>query len=102
MMIRPAASVAATEWTPEDSLGAKREGWDLFDCGPDYGMQVQRYDNAEDVTLPDGTHPPQLENDWAAHRLVREGIARGSALHIKALAMVGDEERDTILNPAEG
>lgn len=88
-------------WTDENKLAAQREGWNLFDCGRDYGMQVQRYDYPEKVTLPDGTHPPQLENDWVAHRLVREGVARGSALHVKALALVGDEERHTIENPVE-
>ena len=99
MLIRPAGAVTAADWTEADSLAARREGWNLFDVGPDYGLQVQRYDNAAEVTLPDGTHPPQLANDWEAHRLVRDGSARGSALHVKALALVGAEERDTILNP---
>lgn len=88
-----------TEWTKEDSAAALREGWGLFDTGRDYGLQAQREDNAAGVILPDGTHPPQLANDWEAHRLIREGVARGSALHIKALALVGAEERNTIENP---
>lgn len=76
-------------WTKEDSLAAQREGWDVFDAGGD-GMQVQRID------APDDGSDPLLASDAVAHRLVREGVLRGSDLHIKALAAVSETERDII------
>ncbi len=73
-----------------DHAAARREGWDVFDCGPDPDgrtrLQLQRLD-----TPADGE--PPFADDRDAWALVVLRARAGSALHRAALASVDDTER---------
>ncbi len=73
-----------------DNTAASREGWALFDCGPDPDgraqLQLQRLD-----TPADGE--PPFADDRDAWALVVLRARAGSALHRTALASVDDTER---------
>jgi hypothetical protein len=85
------------EWTGADYDAALAEGWNLF-SSDGTGCQIERIDDPDGwPRLPDGSAPPLLASDDEAHRIVRDGALRGSALHSKALAMVTERERRGIL-----
>jgi hypothetical protein len=73
-----------------DHATAKREGWDVFDGGPDPDgkpqRQLQRIDAPEDGT-------PPFPDDRDAWEYVVTRARAGSALHRAALAAVDDTER---------
>jgi hypothetical protein len=81
-------------WTEEDNFAAAREGWTLSEA--EDGVQIQRYDCAEEHSEDLGIDLPQLENDRAAWCLVVQGARRGSAVHEKALRLIGPEEKARI------
>lgn len=82
-------------WLAEDHAAASREGWDLFECfGSDDGnLQLQRFDCPAEVHCAPDPYPFATDVDVWRHVLTR--AATGSALHVKALAILRLE------NPAE-
>lgn len=85
------------KWTKADRIAANSEGWDIFNLGgPD--CRVERIDYPDDwPALPNGRKPPYLRGgDAQAWRIVKRGAKAGYALHVKALALVPQEERDRI------
>ena len=76
-----------------DHNAAQREGWDVFDCGPDgHGkprMQLQRLDAPEDKE-------PSFAGDLWAWRHVVARARAGSALHRAALDAVDETKRGLI------
>ena len=76
-----------TDWTVADRALASKEGWDLFDSsGSENGpVQIQSFDMPEEgeATLAGG--------DMEAWEIVWHGAARGIAHHVKALAILADE-----------
>ena len=73
-----------------DNAAASREGWALFDCGPDPEgrpqLQLQRVDAPEDGE-------PPFPDDRDAWAFVVLRARTGSALHRAALDAVNDTER---------
>ena len=73
-----------------DNATAAREGWGVFDCGPDPGgrpqLHLRRIDAPEDGT-------PAFPDDRDAWELVVTCARAGSALHRAALDAVDDTER---------
>lgn len=69
---------------------AKREGWDVFDCGLNHEgkpeIQLQREDCPEDGE-------PAFANDRDAWQHVVTQARAGSALHRAALDAIDDTER---------
>ncbi|MEE3755212.1 hypothetical protein [Mycobacterium intracellulare] len=76
-------------WLGEDSAAASREGWDLFECsGSEHGdLQLQRFDCPAEVESAPDPYPFVMDADVWRH--VRTRAADGSALHKKALAVLG-------------
>ena len=76
-----------------DHAAARREGWDVFDCGPDPEgrprLQLQREDAPED-------REPPFASDRDAWKHVVTRARAGSALHRAALDAVDDTERLSI------
>lgn len=83
-------------WLAEDSAAAAREGWDLFECsGSDHGdLQLQRFDCPAEVECAPDPYPFATDEDVWRH--VRMRAASGSALHMKALAILGVENPDEL------
>ncbi len=73
-----------------DHAAARREGWDVFDYGPDADGRAQvrlgRMDTPEDGQ-------PPFPNDCDAWQHVVARARAGSALHQAALAAADDIER---------
>ncbi len=73
-----------------DNIAAAREGWALFECGPDPAgrpqIQLQREDGPED------REPPFADDRDAWLHVVTRARA-GSTLHRAALDAVDDTER---------
>ena len=76
-----------------DHAAARREGWDVFDCGPDPEgrprLQLQREDTPED-------REPPFASDRDAWEHVVTRARAGSVLHRAALDAVDDTERMSI------
>ena len=83
-------------WLAEDHAAASREGWDLFECsGSDDGdVQVQRFDCPAEVECAPDPYPFTTDADVWLH--VRARAASGSALHLKALAILGVRNPDEL------
>ena len=73
-----------------DNTAAAREGWDLFDCGPDPEGRPQIQLQREDA--PEDREPPFASDRDAWEHVVTRARA-GSALHRAALDAVDDTER---------
>jgi len=73
-----------------DHAAVWREGWDVFDCGPDPEGRPQLQLQREDC--PDDGKPPFPDDCDAWQHVVTQARA-GSALHRAALAAVDDTER---------
>ena len=73
-----------------DNIATSREGWALFNCGPDHEgrpqIQLQREDAPED-------REPPFTSDRDAWLHVVTRARAGSALHRAALDAVDDTER---------
>jgi hypothetical protein len=83
-----------TIWTTRDSLDAKREGWDVFDCGDSENgrWQTCRVDDPLAWRGTLGFTPGRLKSDEAAWKVVMQGDAPH---HINAREFV------RLNNPAE-
>ena len=73
-----------------DNAAAQREGWDLFECGPDPEGRPQIQLQREDA--PEDREPPFASDRDAWEHVVTHARA-GSALHRAALDAVDDTER---------
>jgi len=73
-----------------DNTAASREGWALFDCGPDPEGRPQLQLQREDA--PEDREPPFASDRDAWEHVVARARA-GSALHRAALDAVDDTER---------
>ena len=73
-----------------ENTAAAREGWDLFDCGPDPEGRPQIQLQREDA--PEDREPPFASDHDAREHVVTRARA-GSALHRAALDAVDDTER---------
>lgn len=67
------------EWTAADSGAAYKEGWDIFECSA-YGHDAWEVQRDDDAAI--------LEDDADAWKLIVDGAAAGSPLHVKALAFL--------------
>lgn len=73
-----------------DHVAARRDGWDVFDCGPDPEGRPQIQLQREDA--PEDREPPFASDRDAWEHVVTRARA-GSALHRAALDAVNDTER---------
>lgn len=89
------------DWTPADIAAASAEGWDIFDCDghETHPWQLQCFDSLEDSGWPPGK-PYPFANDLDAWLHVARKAAEGSALHIRAMAVLQTHspvEHDSIM-----
>ncbi|ANA86310.1 hypothetical protein BEN60_gp052 [Gordonia phage Smoothie] len=72
-------------WTNADSVLAHGEGWDIFECsGSSAGdFQIQKFDDPDEWISSGRPYP--FRDDTDVWRHVSALAAKGSALHVRAL-----------------
>lgn len=87
-----------TDWPRQFQRQAALEGWDVFFTGGDLGHAVYEIEKVDFPESDDGDELPAVfDDDYDAVRHVLREAARGSALHVRAVAFLALESPEELL-----